>query len=130
MAVVPAPVPPVPLGVEPAPPPVAPVVLWPVVGEPVPPGVVVASNKNVAVSGRLLTLNAISLGAAPAGFPQISASIAATAYLLPASQGVLAGATTAGPAASPAGGATGSTSSTSPTSTATPAAVAVPPTTR
>jgi hypothetical protein len=89
---------------------------------------VVASNKNVAVSGRLLTLNAISLGAAPAGFPQISASIAATAYLLPASEGPMAGATTAGPAAGTAGGA--ATASTSSTSSATPAAVAVPPTTR
>jgi type II secretory pathway pseudopilin PulG len=94
---------------------------------------VVASNKNVSVSGRLLTLNAISLGPGPAGFPQITASISATAYLVPASQGVLAGATPTGPSSTsvPTSGsptAAGATSSaTSSPSTSTPAAVATPP---
>jgi type II secretory pathway pseudopilin PulG len=95
---------------------------------------VVTSNKNVSVSGRLLTLNAISLGAGPAGFPQITASIAATAYLVPASQGVLAGATPSGPGAtslptstSPAAPSAGSAGASTP-STSTPAAVATPPT--
>jgi type II secretory pathway pseudopilin PulG len=109
---------------------------------------VVASNKKVSVSGRLLTLNAISLGAGPAGFPQITASIAATAYLVPASQGVLAGASASGPSStslptstsSSAAGTSSSaagTSSSAPgtgssapstSSTPTPAAVATPPT--
>jgi type II secretory pathway pseudopilin PulG len=103
---------------------------------------VVATNKNVSVSGRLLTLNAISLGAGPAGFPQITASISATAYLVPASQGVLAGATPTGPSStsvptsgssSTGGASTGAatssatSSATSTPSTPTPAAVATPP---
>ena len=45
-----------------------------------------------------MTLNAISLGADPTlGFPHIVATIAATTYLVPATQGVLNGATPAGP---------------------------------
>ncbi len=43
-----------------------------------------ARNQRIAVSGRLMTLNAISLGAGPAGFPQITATVSATTYLLPA----------------------------------------------
>ena len=64
---------------------------------------VVASNQQLAVSGRLMTLNAISLGPATAGFPQITATISATTYLVPASQGLTNGATASGPgsAASP-----------------------------
>jgi hypothetical protein len=58
---------------------------------------VVTRNQQLSVSGRLMTLNAISLGPAPSGFPQITASISATTYLLPASQGLLNGATAAGP---------------------------------
>jgi Tfp pilus assembly protein PilN len=61
---------------------------------------VVATNKQLSVSGRLMTLNGITLGAAPAGFPQIQATISATTYLVPASQGLLNGATPSGPAAS------------------------------
>lgn len=61
---------------------------------------VVASNKRVSVSGRLMTLNAIALGAAPQGFPHITASISATTYLVPAAQGLLNGASPTGPAAS------------------------------
>ena len=61
---------------------------------------VVATNKRVSVSGRLMTLNAITLGAAPSGFPQIEATISASTYLVPAAQGLLNGATPSGPAAS------------------------------
>jgi type II secretory pathway pseudopilin PulG len=92
---------------------------------------VVASNQNVAVSGRLLTLNAISLGPGAAGFPQITASIAATAYLVPASQGLMAGATPTGPTSSSVPTSTspgaGASSPATSTSTSTPAAVAAPP---
>jgi Tfp pilus assembly protein PilO len=63
-------------------------------------GFVVASIKAVAVSGRLMTLNAFSLQPATQGFPAITASIAATTYLVPASQGLFNGATPAGPGGS------------------------------
>lgn len=84
---------------------------------------VVAGNRNVAVSGRLMTLNAINLGPSPAGFPQISATISATTYLVPASQGLLNGATPVGPAASSSVPVSTSTPS---TSTAAPAVVSSP----
>jgi hypothetical protein len=63
---------------------------------------VIASNDRLAVSGRLMTLNAISLAAGPNGFPQITATVSATTYLLPSGQGLLNGATAAGPAGVPA----------------------------
>ena len=85
----------------------------------------VATNRRVSVSGRLLTLNAINLGAGPAGFPQISATINATAYLVPPTQGLLNGATAAGPAT---GGATAvSTPGSTATTTPAPAAVVSSP---
>ena len=85
---------------------------------------VVANNQHVWVSGRLMTLNTINLGAGPNGFPQIQASIAATTYLVPASQGLLNGATAAGPAAPSA-----TSVSTTPTTSgpAAPAAAVTPP---
>jgi hypothetical protein len=62
---------------------------------------VVMGNQQLSVSGRLMTLNAISLGpGGSSGFPQITATISATTYLLPASQGLLNGATPAGPPSS------------------------------
>jgi type II secretory pathway pseudopilin PulG len=83
---------------------------------------VVATNKHLSVSGRLMTLNAISLGAGANGFPNITATISATTYLLPAAQGLLNGATPAGPVAS-------STQTVSTPSSASPAppAVVTPP---
>jgi hypothetical protein len=56
-----------------------------------------ATNKNVSVSGRLMTVNSISLAPGPSGFPQIDAIISATTFLVPASQGLLNGATPSGP---------------------------------
>jgi hypothetical protein len=56
------------------------------------------SDGRISVGGRLLTLNGISLTAAPAGFPHIRASISATGFLVPATEGLTAGATPAGPA--------------------------------
>ena len=58
---------------------------------------VAINNQNFTVRGRLLSLNGISLAAGPGGFPNVTATVAATTYLLPATQGVLAGATAAGP---------------------------------
>lgn len=84
---------------------------------------VVASNSHVAVSGRLMTLNAISLGAGPAGFPQISATVSATTYLAPASQGATNGASPSGPAGT---GAPQSVSTSSSPSSPAPAAASTP----
>lgn len=80
---------------------------------------VVANNKNIAVSGRLMTLDAISLGPSPTGFPNIAASVSATTYLLPASEGLTAGATPLGPAPQ--------TVSTSASTSGPPAAAVTPP---
>lgn len=59
---------------------------------------IVATNKRVAVSGRLLMIDGIGLGPGNKGFPQIKAGVAATAYLLPPDQGLTAGATPGAPA--------------------------------
>ncbi len=85
---------------------------------------VVANNKGVSVTGRLMTLNAISLGPGPNGFPQISASIAASTYLIPSSEGLTNGASPTGPA-TPSSGQTVSTGASSSATPATPA-VATP----
>jgi len=58
-------------------------------------------NKRVLVSGRLVTIDGIALTAGDKGFPQVKATIGATAYLAPPGQGVFAGATPAGPSATP-----------------------------
>jgi type II secretory pathway pseudopilin PulG len=85
---------------------------------------VVATNQRVAVSGRLMSLNAISLGADPnLGFPHIVATIAATTYLVPATQGVLNGATPAGPGTGTATQASAGGGGSTP---AAPAAIAAP----
>jgi type II secretory pathway pseudopilin PulG len=84
---------------------------------------VVANNKAVSVSGRLMTLNAFSFGPGSGGFPAITASINATDYLVPAAQGLFNGATPAGPTSSatqPVAGSTSSSSSTPPTAAITP----------
>lgn len=82
---------------------------------------VIATNKKVSVSGRLMSLNGISFAPGPSGFPQITATISATTYLVPANQGVTGG-------ASPSGPATGSTSHGVASSTsAAPAAAAITP---
>jgi type II secretory pathway pseudopilin PulG len=83
---------------------------------------VVANNQKLSVSGRLMTLNAITLSPNSAGFPGMTATINATTYLLPASQGLLNGATPAGPAAST----TQAVSNSSPTSSTPPAVVTDP----
>ena len=55
------------------------------------------SGKRIRVGGRLLTLDGISLAPAADGFPHIRASIAATAFLVPADEGLTGGATPTGP---------------------------------
>lgn len=83
---------------------------------------VTMGNQRLSVSGRLMTLNAISLGPGSSGFPQITATISATTFLLPASQGLLNGATPAGPSSTSA-----QTVSTPSTSSAPPPAVVATP---
>lgn len=64
-----------------------------------------SDQQRIDVSGRLLTVDGISLTSAPRGFPTMRASVAATAYLLPEDQGPAAGATPQGPSnpAAPSG---------------------------
>jgi len=82
------------------------------------------------ISGRLLTVSAIKLtpastgGTPTAGTPanQVTGTITATAYVLPASQGLTAGATASSPAAG-----SSSTPAASPSSPTTPAVARVSP---
>jgi len=85
-----------------------------------------AQPDRIDVRGRLLTVDSVSLVAGRKGYPRVKAAISATAYLLPAEQGLTAGASPAAPgapaaaAAAPAGTATpASTPGASPTPAAT-----------
>ena len=55
----------------------------------------------VTVRGRLLTVDGFSLAASSKGFPNMTASISATSYLLPAEQGLMAGSNALSPGAIP-----------------------------
>jgi hypothetical protein len=79
------------------------------------------------VSGRLLSVDGISLSAGREGFPSVKATLAATAYLLPTDEGATAGATAAGPAdgsqpATAASGSSGTATASNSTPTTTGAA--------
>jgi hypothetical protein len=78
---------------------------------------VVAGKNQLSISGRLMSVNGITFGSGPQGFPQINATVSATTYLVQSSQGLTAGATSAGPAGK-------STTSGSTSSSSTPAAAA------
>lgn len=73
------------------------------------------NSKELAISGRLLTIDGIGISASRNGFPAVKASVSATAFLLPPAEGLTAGATEAAPApadgsaAAPATAATGVT---------------------
>ena len=58
---------------------------------------VAVNRQRLDVTGRLMVLNSISLTPDTTGSPQISAKIGASAYLLPAAQGLTAGASPVGP---------------------------------
>jgi outer membrane murein-binding lipoprotein Lpp len=88
---------------------------------------VTTGNHRISIRGRLMTLNAISLAPAPKGFPHITASVSATAYVLPASQGLVAGASPTGPASPGLPATTGSGSSSGSTSSTPTAAAAITP---
>jgi hypothetical protein len=83
---------------------------------------VVSSKNHLLISGRLMTINAISLAPGSNGFPQITANVSATTYIVPPTQGPTDGATAAGP------GTTSSQpqTSTSGSSSSTPAATIAP----
>jgi Tfp pilus assembly protein PilO len=57
------------------------------------------NNSNLAVTGRLITINGFDLAAGPGGFPNLAADIQVTTYLTPPEQGLTAGATPSGPTA-------------------------------
>ncbi len=71
-------------------------------------GLTAVQGKNINVKGRLLTVDGVGLKAGPKGFPNVDATVAATAYLLPADEGLTAGATSATPATGTASTATAS----------------------
>jgi Tfp pilus assembly protein PilO len=56
-------------------------------------------NNDVVVNGRLMTVQSVNFASDPEIFPRIKATMTASVYLSPLSQGVTAGATPAGPAA-------------------------------
>jgi Tfp pilus assembly protein PilO len=79
-----------------------------------------ASN-NVAVSGRLITIEGIRWSSDEELFPKIKAEITATIYLAPKTQGATAGATPTGPSTTtPTSTPDQSTPASTPTATATP----------
>jgi type II secretory pathway pseudopilin PulG len=73
---------------------------------------VTSRGRTLLISGRLMTINGINLAPAASGFPQITASISATTYIVPASEGTFGGATPAGPAGAPQASTSPSSSST------------------
>jgi Tfp pilus assembly protein PilO len=56
------------------------------------------ANRDVLVSGRLLTFQGVSWASDAENFPRLTATVNATIYLSPQAQGVTAGATPQGPA--------------------------------
>lgn len=61
-------------------------------------GLTSVDGKTIEVNGRLLTVDGVGFAASPHGFPEVDATVSATAYLLPAEEQLLNGATAAGPA--------------------------------
>ena len=55
------------------------------------------TNADVAVDGRLITVDSFSLDAGASGFPSLLASFTVTTYLTPPGEGLTAGASPAGP---------------------------------
>jgi hypothetical protein len=55
-------------------------------------GLTDVNGKSIKVSGRLLTVDGVALKASAKGFPNVDATVAVTAYLLPADEGLTPGA--------------------------------------
>ncbi len=85
---------------------------------------VTGDNSTLTIRGRLMSINAINLVPGPTGFPQITATVSATTYIVPPTEGTFGGATPAGPA--PTTQSQASTSGSS-SSTSTPPAAAITP---
>ena len=77
------------------------------------------TNNKIVIRGRLMTINSFTFDSSQ-NFPQIVATVNATVYLAPKAQGVSAGASPQGPAAT--NGAAPQTSSATPAPAATPTA--------
>jgi Tfp pilus assembly protein PilO len=71
-------------------------------------GFTAVKGKSINVKGRLLTVDGVGLKAGVKGFPDVDATVAVTAYLLPADEGLTAGATPGTPATGTASTATAS----------------------
>lgn len=61
-------------------------------------GFTAVKGRQISVAGRLVSVTGIQIAASKKGFPRISATVKGTAYTLPASEGLLNGATPAAPA--------------------------------
>jgi hypothetical protein len=86
---------------------------------------VYVKGNNVAVSGRLVTIDSIKYSSDPDLFPKIKAELTATVFLSPETQGTTAGATPSGPgtpSTTPAAAPSGTSSP--PAATATPVGAA------
>ena len=81
---------------------------------------------NVRVRGRLMTIDGVEYTTEAETFPALSATVKATVYLTPKTEGVTAGATPAGPGAPAAPLPTSTASTESSTSPPTPTAAATP----
>lgn len=85
----------------------------------------VVKKGDLVIRGRLLTIDSVSLKESREGFPLVQAEVQATAYLVPPTEGLTAGATPQGPAAatpaaaSPAPPASGSSTPAPPTAAVT-----------
>jgi Tfp pilus assembly protein PilO len=80
------------------------------------------ANENVVVNGRLVTIEGVNFSSDPTIFPKVKASLNATVYLSPLTEGATAGATPAGPAVTTPAAAPEGTTTPAPT----PTAVATP----
>ena len=79
---------------------------------------VAVSEKEVRVSGRLLTVDSFTFKPGETGFPSVYATVGATAYLLPTTEGVpLASTMAAASGAAPSGAPSGSTTPVTATTT-------------
>lgn len=81
---------------------------------------VTATDRQISVRGRLMTLNGISLGPGPGGFPQITVTINVTAYLSPATPPVSASGAASSAPSSPASPGGTTSSGSFPTATVAP----------
>ncbi|HWH96258.1 MAG TPA: type 4a pilus biogenesis protein PilO [Baekduia sp.] len=60
-------------------------------------GLTTVDGKSISVKGRLLTVDGVNFKASGKGFPDVDATVVVTAYLLPADEGLTAGASVATP---------------------------------